>query len=234
MTSDVRDALAAALRRWRNREILIATHNAGKLKEWKWLLERCNNSVVGASELFLPKPAETATSYRGNAKIKVRSAARHLGNRQATLVLADDTGLAIDAIGGAPGIHTARFAVKHGGFAGAALELNRRLQVAATKSTSCVYHCALSLGILSDTGWTYVDIDAQLSGTFASYGRGDSGFGFDPWFIRVGEQETFGEMTAERRDANNHRAQAARALAHRLSTQAARRDLSECFHPDGS
>jgi XTP/dITP diphosphohydrolase len=173
--------------------LVIATHNSGKLREMRELLAPHGVEVVSAGELGLPEPDETGTSFRDNARIKAEAAA------QATKLpaLADDSGLAVDALGGQPGIHSARWAGPSKDFMGAMTQIERLLQErGATEPTQRGAHFVSALCVAWPDGHLE-ETEGYVHGTLVWPPRGTAGFGYDPAFLPNGETRTFGEMTSD-------------------------------------
>ena len=193
--------------------LVIATHNEGKRREIAALLAPFGIEAVSAGELGLPVPAETEESFAGNARIKAHAAARATG----MTALADDSGLEVDGLGGAPGVHTADWAETPPGSGGArdfALAMARveeRMPEGAPRTAR--FRATLCLA------WPDGE-DAIFEGTAEGRvvwpPRGERGFGFDPMFVPDGHAETFGEMAPEAKAPLTHRAAAFAALGRRL------------------
>jgi XTP/dITP diphosphohydrolase len=173
--------------------LVIATHNPGKLAELRELLAPLGVTAASAGELGLAEPAETGASFRENARIKAAAAAA-AAQRPA---FADDSGLAVDALGGAPGIHSARWAGPAKDFAAAMRriedELGRR---GAMRPDQRKAHFACALCI----AWPdrhVEEFEGRIDGTLVWPPRGTAGFGYDPMFLPDGHARTFGEMTSE-------------------------------------
>ncbi|MCS6986993.1 MAG: RdgB/HAM1 family non-canonical purine NTP pyrophosphatase [Sphingomonadaceae bacterium] len=184
--------------------LVVATHNPGKLREMADLLAPLGIPAVGAQELGLPVPDETETSFAGNALLKARAAARASG----LPALADDSGLCADALGGAPGVHTADWAET--GCGRDWMLAMRRLEEALRAlgpgvSRQARFVCALALVIPGDGEAVF---EGVCPGRLVWPPRGDRGFGYDPMFVPDGENETFGEMEPERKHRMSHRAAA--------------------------
>ena len=169
---------------------MIATHNPGKLWEMRGLLEPFGVDSVAAIELGLIEPDETGASFRENARIKAEAAARasHLA------AFADDSGLAINALGGAPGIHSARWAGPNRDFRAAMEKINEKLQAcgAATPQARRAHFIA-ALCVAWPDGHVE-EFEGRVDGTLVWPPRGDKGFGYDPIFLPDGHDLTFGEM----------------------------------------
>lgn len=197
--------------------LVVATHNAGKLREMRALLEHFGIVAVSAEELGLPEPAETGTSFVENATIKAASAAHSAG----LPALADDSGLCVDALGGAPGIFSARWAGKPHDFATAMARVEAELQqrgCVSPRERRAHFACALALAWPDGHLETF---EATIEGTLVWPPRGTRGFGYDPIFVPDGHERTFGEMAAEEKhgipadgsQALSHRARAFQRLA---------------------
>jgi XTP/dITP diphosphohydrolase len=172
--------------------LVIATHNPGKLTEMRDLLAPHGIDVVSAGELGLPEPEETGTTFEANARIKAAAAA------QATKLpaFADDSGLAVDALNGQPGIHSARWAGPTKDFNGAMTRVERLLQErGATEPAKRGAHFVSALCVAWPDGHLE-EVEARVDGTLVWPPRGTAGFGYDPMFQPNGHNRTFGEMTA--------------------------------------
>jgi len=170
--------------------LVIATHNSGKLAEMRELLAPYGIDATSAGEMGLKEPDETGLSFRDNARIKAEAAAR------ATCLpaFADDSGLAVDALGGAPGIHSARWAGPDKDFRGAMQTIEDELcERGATAPQQRKAHFVSALCV----AWpdSHVEeFEARVDGTLVWPPRGDKGFGYDPMFLPDGHSRTFGEM----------------------------------------
>jgi XTP/dITP diphosphohydrolase len=193
--------------------LLIATHNAGKLEEFRQLLGPLGIAVIGAAELGLDEPAETGATFAENARIKARAAVAATG----LPALADDSGLAVDALQGAPGVYTADWAEGPGGrdFLRAMTRVHRELtDRRAAPPWTARFCCTLVLaGPDGDERLFAGQIDGQLVWPL----RGALGHGFDPMFQPEGESRTFAEMSAAEKNAISHRARALQALLQGLA-----------------
>jgi XTP/dITP diphosphohydrolase len=196
--------------------LVIATHNPGKLREMRDLLSQFGIEAVSAGELGLGEPEETGTTFRDNARIKARAAAA--GAR--TPAFSDDSGLVVETLGGAPGIHSARWAGPNKDFAGAMREIDVQLcnHGAAAPSARKAYFIS-ALCVAWPDGHLE-EFEGRVDGTLVWPPRGDKGFGYDPMFLPDGYDLTFGEMTSEAKHGLpprglglSHRARAFLALA---------------------
>jgi XTP/dITP diphosphohydrolase len=175
--------------------VVAATHNSGKLRELADLLRPCGIEAVGAAALGLLEPEETGATFRDNAILKAEAAARASGRA----ALADDSGLGVAALGGRPGIHSARWAEGAAGeprdFAAAMARIEGELRAAgAPRPWRAQFVCALALAW--PDGGTEV-FEGRVDGDLVFPPRGSRGFGYDPIFRPDGHDRTFGEMSAE-------------------------------------
>jgi XTP/dITP diphosphohydrolase len=183
----------------RGARIVAATHNPGKAKELAALLEG-RFEVVSAGELGLPEPDETETTFVGNAILKARAAAQGSG----LIALADDSGLSVTALDGAPGIYSARWAGPGKDFGVAMDKVRERLEETGFEDLSAWFSCALA--VAWPNGGPVVAVEGRVDGTLTFPARGTRGFGYDPIFVPLGGALTFGEMEPEAKDAISHRA----------------------------
>ncbi len=186
-------------RQFSGAKLVIASHNAGKVRELALLLAPYAADVVSAAELGLAEPEETGTTFAANAELKAVAAARAAG----LAALADDSGLAVAALDGRPGIHSARWAGPDRNFARAMRRIHQELGSAPDRRAWFV--CALALA------WPdghRVRCDGRVTGTLVWPPRGGNGFGYDPMFQPDGNALTFGEMAPDDKHAMSHRAAA--------------------------
>ncbi|MBV1916758.1 MAG: RdgB/HAM1 family non-canonical purine NTP pyrophosphatase [Sphingomonadaceae bacterium] len=189
--------------------LVIATHNAGKLKEISALLAPFGLECISAGALGLPEPEETGTTFVENALIKAHSAAQ-----SAQLpALADDSGLSVTALGGRPGVYTADWAQRQS-FEGepgrdwymAMGKVEGMLQALGPDAErSCWFSCVLAIAWPDGTCVTY---EGRVDGTVVWPPRGDRGFGYDPVFQPLGRDETFAQIDPEEKHSMSHRADA--------------------------
>ncbi|WP_135468496.1 non-canonical purine NTP pyrophosphatase [Crenalkalicoccus roseus] len=209
----------AAHRRLAPGRVVLASHNAGKVREVAALLAPHGLEVVSAGALGLPEPAETEESFLGNARIKALAAARAAG----LPAIADDSGFSVAVLGGAPGVRTADWATRPDGtrdYAMAMAEVARRAGAAADRRAW--FTCALVLA-WPDGHWE--GFEGEVHGSWVHPPRGERGFGYDPMFVPEGHAQTFGEMDPALKHAISHRARAFAALAaHCLPPRAAAGD----------
>jgi XTP/dITP diphosphohydrolase len=189
-------------RKFAGDSLVVASHNPGKVKEIAELLEPYRIAVVSAAELKLPEPAETGLSFAANAELKARSAA------QAGLpALADDSGLVVSALGGEPGVNSARWAGPKKDFAHAM----RRVEAALAGKPDRRAHFACVLALCWPDGHVE-SFGGVVRGKLVWPPRGDKGFGYDPMFVPDGHEQTFGEMEPEAKHRISHRADAFRKM----------------------
>jgi XTP/dITP diphosphohydrolase len=182
--------------------LVLATHNPGKVVELAELLNPHGLDVVSAGELGLPEPDETETSFIGNARLKALSAATLSG----LPAIADDSGLCVDGLGGAPGIYSARWAGPGKDFSVAMARVNDEL---GTNPRTAHFICALC--VAWPDGHTEV-VEGRVDGTLVWPPRGGNGFGYDPMFLMDGKAQTYGEMPRAKKEEDNHRARAFQQL----------------------
>jgi XTP/dITP diphosphohydrolase len=187
-------------------KLVIATHNPGKLREIAELIEPLGIACVGAEELGLPEPEEIGNTFLDNADLKAREAADLSG----LPALADDSGLAVDALHGLPGIFSARWAEDSDGSRDWVRAMERvwtRLEEAGPDaSRDAHFACALSLAWPNDG--QIEGFEGRVDGTLVWPPRGDKGFGYDPMFVPAGHEQTFGEMDPAEKHKISHRARA--------------------------
>lgn len=190
------------MRRFEGRKLLVATHNAGKLAEMRVLLAPYGVEVVGAAELGLAEPVETEDNFVGNARIKAHAAVAATG----LPALSDDSGISVDALGGAPGVYTADWAeTGNGRDFGMAMERTwRELEAAqAPYPRHAQFRCTLVLAWPDGHDEVF---EGVLPGQVSWPPRGVEGHGYDPIFVPDGHDITLGEMTAEAKNTISHRA----------------------------
>jgi len=190
-------------RKFSGERLVVATHNQGKLVEIGELLTPFGVAVLGAGALGLAEPEETGATFEANAELKARAAA----SASALPALADDSGLVVPALGGAPGIYSARWAGAARDFAAAMARVEQAL---AGKRDRCA-HFVAALALAWPDGHVET-FRGEVHGTLTWPPRGARGFGYDPMFVPAGETETFGEMEPARKHAMSHRADAFRKL----------------------
>lgn len=177
--------------------LVVATHNQGKLRELRTFLGDYRLDLVSAGELGLDEPDETGASFEENARLKAIAAARAAGE----WALADDSGMAADALDGAPGIMTARWAGPQRDFGAAMVRTHMALMEKGAASAEQRRAAFVAVLCLATPGGDTVCFEGRAPGTLVWPPRGDKGFGYDPMFQPDGHTRTFGEMTeAEKHD----------------------------------
>ncbi len=197
-------------------KVVLATHNSGKLKEMRELLAPHGVEVISAGELGLPEPEENGTTFEANAKIKAEAAAK-ASNLPA---FADDSGLAVEALNGAPGIYSARWAGSSKNFSQAMRVVEEKLHEARAATPEKRKAAFISVLCVAWPDGETITFEGRVDGTLVWPPRGDAGFGYDPMFLPDGKTKTFGEMTAEEKhglpphgEGLSHRARAFLKLA---------------------
>lgn len=191
--------------------LVLATHNAHKVGELRAVLEPVvvgldPAHVVSAADVGVPAPREDGVTFAENALIKARAIARATG----LPAVADDSGLAVDVLGGAPGIFSARWAGSHGDDAANLALLIDQLADIRAEHRGAQFVCAAAL--VTPDGFEHVE-EGVLRGTLATAPRGTNGFGYDPVLVPDGEERTCAEMSPAEKNAISHRGKAFRALA---------------------
>ncbi len=181
--------------------LVVASHNPGKVREIVDLLRPYRLHVIGAGDLEIEEPEETEDSFAGNAALKARFVAERSGH----MSLSDDSGLSVAALGGAPGIYSARWAGPGKDFAFAMARVERELRAAKATDLSAKFVCALALALPYETPRIF---EGEVHGRLAFPPRGTRGFGYDPIFVANGMTETFGEIDPALKLAMNHRQRA--------------------------
>jgi len=183
--------------------MVLASHNAGKLREIRALLEPLGLRVIDAGEAGVDEPEETGITFIANAELKARYSASKTG----LCALADDSGLVVDGLGGAPGIYSARWAGEKKDFTMAMHRVHEELLHAGVEPRGAKAHfvCALSIAW---PGGTCLSVQGEVHGSLSFPPRGDKGFGYDPIFVASGMGQTFAEIDPAAKHAMSHRADA--------------------------
>ncbi|MGA8434570.1 MAG: RdgB/HAM1 family non-canonical purine NTP pyrophosphatase [Methyloceanibacter sp.] len=185
----------------RGDRIVIATHNAGKARELAELFAIVGVETVSAAELGIDEPEETGKSFAENATLKAEAAAKSSG----LPAVADDSGLEVSALSGAPGIHSARWGGPHKDFALAMERVNRELKASGSNDRTAKFVCVLAY---ARPNAETIATRGAIVGTLTWPPRGTRGFGYDPIFVPQGYDQTFGEMEPSLKDSISHRARA--------------------------
>lgn len=208
-------------RRFEGEKLIIATHNRGKLREFQAMLKPYVKTILSAGELGLPEPIEDGGTFAENAILKARAAA----HASQSIALADDSGLCVNALNGAPGIFSARWAGPKKDFFDAMRRVHE--DIGENSDRSAYFVCALALAwpdghvetvegrVNGDLVWpprgaSVNVIHAALNTTVITHAHG-----YDPMFVPKGDTRTFAEMSAEEKDAVSHRGKAVRELIKR-------------------
>ena len=192
-------------------KLVLASSNAGKLRELAALLQPLGHELVAQSALGIESAAETGATFEANALIKARHAARHA----ALPALADDSGIEVDALDGRPGVHSARYAGEHATDAANLQKMLVELEGVPQRRRTARYRCVIALvqhpddpgPLLADGSWEGLILDTP---------RGEGGFGYDPIFEPAGMKCTAAELAADEKNRLSHRAQALRKLVELL------------------
>jgi XTP/dITP diphosphohydrolase len=184
-------------------KLVVASHNPGKIREIRDLLTPFNADVLSAADLNLPEPEETGKTFIANAKLKALAAA----TAASLPALADDSGLSVDVLNGAPGIYSARWAGPNKDFTSAMRRIEKEME--GHEDRRACFVCALALA------WpdNHCEIfEGTVTGTLDFPPRGEKGFGYDPIFVPDDRTMTFAEMEPDAKHAISHRADAFRQL----------------------
>jgi XTP/dITP diphosphohydrolase len=189
--------------------LVVATHNPGKIRELEELVAPYGITIVTAGALDLPEPEETGVTFEANAMLKAIAAAIASGHP----ALADDSGVAVDALDGAPGIESARWAGAGKDFGQAMKRVENELTAARAttpEKRAARFVAVLCLAFPNGATETW---RGEIKGRMVWPPRGTNGFGYDPMFVPEGEERTFGELTAAEKHGKSHRARAFAAFA---------------------
>ena len=191
----------------RGSHLVVASHNEGKVREIKALLGPHGIQPVSAGSLGLPEPEETGLTFAANAEIKAHASAKGSGHA----ALADDSGLCVEALDGAPGIYSARWAGPTKDFRIAMTRIHDELRHKGLTTSKAKFVCALCVALPSGQFQTF---EGDVHGHLVFPPRGDHGFGYDPIFIADGMEQTFAEIDPAKKHAMSHRAKAFEKLLH--------------------
>ena len=180
---------------------VLATHNQGKIKEIADLLMPYGITLRSAADFGLPEPDETEATFAGNAALKAQAACDATG----LPALADDSGLAVTALGGAPGIYSARWAGEPRDFDRAMGRVHTELTDSGSEDRSAAFVCTLAL---VEPGGAPRSYEGRVEGQIVWPPRGDGGFGYDPIFVPNGETRTFAQMSMDEKKSMSHRGRA--------------------------
>lgn len=186
-----------------SKQIIFASHNAGKIKEIRTLLSPLGVDVLSAEEVDLEDVPETGSTFEENAKIKAFSAAKTAG----LPALADDSGLCIHALDNEPGIYSSRYAQKMGGYPTAFVDILKRLENKSDKSAH--FACVLVFAFPNGESKTF---EGRVEGKIVTPRNGENGFGFDPIFMPDGFTQSFAELSETKKNSISHRGRAMHAF----------------------
>ncbi|MBS7810565.1 non-canonical purine NTP pyrophosphatase [Roseococcus pinisoli] len=186
-------------------QLVLASHNAGKLREFGALLAPHGLELVSAGALGLPEPEETGDTFIANATIKALAATRATG----LPALSDDSGIEVAALGGRPGVRTADWAIQADGSRDYAAAMGRVAAEDGSADRRCAFVAVL---VLAWPDGHIESFEGRVEGSWVAPPRGGNGFGYDPMFVPEGESLTFGEMLPEQKARHSHRARAFVAL----------------------
>lgn len=181
-------------------KVLIASHNEGKIKEFKDILEPLKLEVVSAAELKVSDVEETGTTFTENAILKAKTMSAETG----FACIADDSGLCINALGGNPGVYSARYAPNRDFEKGMDMILEE-IKKTGSQDRSAYFMCVLALALTDGRVYTF---EGRVDGTIALEKRGKNGFGYDKIFVPENHDLTFGELSKEEKHTMSHRGRA--------------------------
>jgi XTP/dITP diphosphohydrolase len=211
-------------RRLQPGKLVLASHNAGKLREFGGLLAPHGMELVSAGALGLPEPEETGDTFIANATLKAMAAMRATG----LPALADDSGIEVAALGGQPGVRTADWTMRPDG----TRDYPSAMARVASLDTSADRRCAfVAVLVLAWPDGHAESFEGRVEGHWVAPPRGENGFGYDPMFVPEGETLTFGEMTRDEKARHSHRARAFAKLKTACLQGSA--GTSPLRHPDG-
>lgn len=191
------------------KEIVLATHNSHKLQEARAILSPIGFEVLGGNDCHLPDVEETGLTFEDNAKLKAVAGFKALGKP----VMADDSGICIEALDDMPGVYSARYATKHGGYPAVFDVINKEL--GNNPNRNAHYTCVIALAVSETEVYTFT---GNMYGTLAHFPSGTGGFGYDPIFIPEGMETTLGHIPAEIKNKISHRSKALKQVYDFLKT----------------
>jgi XTP/dITP diphosphohydrolase len=188
-------------------ELIIASHNQGKIQEFKQILSPFGVTIYSADDFNLPDVEETGTTFIENATLKAETLSSIIGKP----CLADDSGLCVNALDGSPGVYSARYAPNRN-FDKAMDKLIEEIKSTNTSDWSAYFACVLAL---KEPGKETKIFEGRVNGTITPHRKGEKGFGFDPVFIPNGFDRTFAEMSSDEKASISHRGQALKLFLQR-------------------
>ena len=187
----------------RGDKIVIASHNKGKIKEFKTLLADYNLQIITSNDIGIKDVKETGKSFQENSLIKVKSIPEKY------IAMSDDSGLSVTSLGGKPGIYSSRFQKKCGGWFKAMEKIYSDVKTKKNKDFSATFTCCLSIKFSKDLIYSYL---GEVKGKIVWPPKGKNGFGYDPFFIPDGHEKTFAEMAHSDKIFIDHRSIALKKL----------------------
>jgi XTP/dITP diphosphohydrolase len=197
------------------RRVVLASGNAGKLREFSELLAATGLSLARQSDFGIVPPPETGTTFLDNALIKARNAARLTG----LAAIADDSGIEVDALGGAPGVYSARYAGEEASDEANLSKLLGALAGQPDAKRTARYRCVIVFVNSADDPAPLIG-EGTWEGRIIDARRGNNGFGYDPSFVPAGDSRTVAEMPQDQKNQQSHRGQAMRAFLAQFGAQA--------------
>ncbi len=198
------------------KEIVLATHNPNKLREARAIFEPIGYEILGGADVNLPDIEETGKTCEENARLKAVEGFKALGKP----VMADDSGICIDAMDGAPGVMSARYAAANGGFPAVFDVINNI--IGDNPNRNAHYVCVMALAVSETEVYTFT---GYMHGSLAHHPSGNGGFGYDPLFIPDGMETTLGHIPAEIKNKLSHRGKALKQVYDFLQTH---QDINIC------
>ena len=180
--------------------ILIATHNVGKAKEFKDLFSNQSINTIFSKDLNIKEPEETGKTFKENSELKAKSAVNN-----GYIVVSDDSGLCVEALKNEPGIFSARWAKKFGGWQGAMEKIYKELTKSENQNFNAKYCCSLSIIFKNNALYSYY---GEIKGKINWPPKGDNGFGYDPIFIPFDSDLTYGQQNKKEKMKSDHRSKA--------------------------
>ena len=184
---------------------VLASHNAGKIKELANILAAHGLDLKSAADINLPEPEETESTFEGNAALKSEAASEATG----LVCLADDSGLSVDALGGEPGIYSARWAGEPRDFSRAMQRVHDELENRGAGDRTARFVCVIALSAPGEPTRLY---RGEVEGEIVWPPRGEAGFGYDPIFQPKGHHRTFAQMSSDEKKTMSHRGRALEAM----------------------
>jgi XTP/dITP diphosphohydrolase len=193
-------------------KLFIASGNKGKISEISEMLSNLPIDIKSTLDIAIAEPEETGMTFADNAILK----AKYYGDKVAMAVIADDSGLEVEALGNRPGVLSARYASDHGGFANAMIELEKEILASSSNNYNARFVCVIALYIPNNDIITY---EGVIEGKLFFPAKGEKGFGYDPIFIPNGYDKTFADLDKNIKKNISHRAIAIEKLVKDLNAK---------------